>query len=97
MSISVIWRSRKTKIWRTVKGGKPAKAISQDVHHVRYIDVIEGRANGRENEAQITYSERGNIQGAQFYAVAAAVFEAARTQGLGKPLPDEWFLQDIRD
>jgi hypothetical protein len=46
---------------------------------------------------QITYSERGNIQGAQFFAVAAAVYEAARREGLGRELPTDWFLQDVRD
>ncbi len=41
--------------------------------------------------------ERGNIQGVQFYAVAAAAFEEARRQGIGRELPTDWFLQDIRD
>jgi alanine dehydrogenase len=35
--------------------------------------------------------------GAQFEAVAAAVYEAARAKGLGHTIPDEWFLQDVRD
>jgi alanine dehydrogenase len=45
----------------------------------------------------ISSSERGNLQGAQFYAVAAKVYEAARAAGLGREIPTEWFLQDIRD
>ncbi len=60
-------------------------------------DVVSGRARGRTSREQITYSERGNIQGAQFFAVAAAVYEAARREGLGRDLPTDWFLQDIRD
>ena len=39
----------------------------------------------------------GNIQGAQFFAVAGAVYEAARAGSIGRVLPTEWFLQDIRD
>jgi hypothetical protein len=35
--------------------------------------------------------------GVQFCAVAAAVYERARAQGLGHELPTQWFLQDIRD
>ena len=57
----------------------------------------DARAVGRTSRDQVTYSERGNIQGAQFHAVAAVVYEAAREQGLGRDIPTEWFLQDIRD
>jgi ornithine cyclodeaminase/alanine dehydrogenase-like protein (mu-crystallin family) len=64
---------------------------------VSFGDVVEGREQGRSSPEQITYSERGNIQGAQFFAVAAAAYEAARREGLGRDLPTDWFLQDIRD
>jgi alanine dehydrogenase len=60
-------------------------------------DLLAGRAVGRTSPAQITFSERGNIQGAQFFAVAGAAYEAARAAGVGRELPTEWFLQDIRD
>jgi len=62
-----------------------------------FADIVSGKTPDRTSERQITYSERGNIQGAQFYAVAAAVYEAAKKRGLGRELPTEWFLQDIRD
>ena len=42
-------------------------------------------------------SERGNLQGAQFHAVAGKVYELAKRAGLGREIPTEWFLQDIRD
>jgi hypothetical protein len=29
--------------------------------------------------------------------VAAVAYEAAKERGLGRVLPTEWFLQDIRD
>jgi ornithine cyclodeaminase/alanine dehydrogenase-like protein (mu-crystallin family) len=60
-------------------------------------DLLSGRVPGRTSAQQITYSERGNIQGLQFFAVAGAVYEAARARGVGRELPTEWFLQDIRD
>jgi alanine dehydrogenase len=60
-------------------------------------DLLSGAAPGRTSDSEITYSERGNIQGAQFWAVAGRVYEAARAQGLGHEIPTEWFLQDIRD
>jgi len=60
-------------------------------------DVLSGRAPGRRSAQDVTYSERGNLQGAQFFAVAGAVYEAATAAGIGRELPTEWFLQDIRD
>lgn len=60
-------------------------------------DLLSGRAKGRTSPEQITHSTRGNTQGAQFFAVAGAVYETAKAKGLGRDLPTEWFLQDIRD
>jgi alanine dehydrogenase len=60
-------------------------------------ELLSGQAKGRTTPDQITFSERGNIQGAQFFAVAGAAYEAARAAGVGRELPTEWFLQDIRD
>jgi alanine dehydrogenase len=58
--------------------------------------ILQGE-KGRESSDQVTYSERGNIQGAQFFTLAAHVFEKAKEKGLGRELPSEWFLQNIRD
>ncbi|MBI4297326.1 MAG: ornithine cyclodeaminase family protein [Chloroflexi bacterium] len=60
-------------------------------------DLLAGRAQGRRSPRDITYSARGNIQGAQFFSVAGKVYELAKAQGLGREIPTEWFLQDIRD
>ena len=60
-------------------------------------DLVTGRKKGRTSSDQITWSERGNLQGAQFYAVAGKIYEAAKAKGLGREIPTEWFLQDIRD
>ena len=56
-----------------------------------------GKTKGRTSSDQITYSERGNLQGAQFYAVAGRVYELACKRRLGREIPTEWFLQDIRN
>jgi ornithine cyclodeaminase/alanine dehydrogenase-like protein (mu-crystallin family) len=64
---------------------------------VSFEDLVTGRAAGRTSDQEITFSERGNLQGNQFWAVAGKVYEAARAAGLGRQLPTEWFLQDIRD
>src|SRR5215470_14992503 len=64
---------------------------------VTLADLVQGNVRGRTARDQITYSERGNLQGAQFYAVAGKVYEAARRAKRGREIPTEWFLQDIRN
>ena len=59
--------------------------------------LLDGSLPGRTSDSQVTYSERGNIQGVQFYAVAGRAYELARAKGLGHEIPTEWLLQDIRD
>jgi ornithine cyclodeaminase/alanine dehydrogenase-like protein (mu-crystallin family) len=81
--------------WGKLRMGR--RAVTGRGGDVSFGDVVEGRAKGRTSLEQITYSERGNIQGAQFFAIAAAAYEAARREGLGRDLPTDWFLQDIRD
>ncbi|HXP93786.1 MAG TPA: ornithine cyclodeaminase family protein [Candidatus Binatia bacterium] len=83
-------------VWNQVKSGKASAAVVTDLSDVTLADVLGGRA-GRTSPLQITYSERGNLQGLQFFAVASAAYEAARKQGIGREIPTDWFLQDIRD
>ncbi len=64
---------------------------------ITLADLINGKAKGRASADQITWSERGNLQGAQFYAVAGKVYEAAKRAGLGYEIPTSLFLQDIRN
>jgi alanine dehydrogenase len=64
---------------------------------ITLADLVSGEAKGRTSPDQITYSERGNLQGTQFHAVAGKVYELAKQAGLGREIPTEWFLQDIRD
>jgi alanine dehydrogenase len=82
-------------LWRTQKNKSPA--VTERKATVMLADIVDGTAKGRTSDAQITYSERGNIQGAQFFAVAGAAYEEAKRQGIGRELPTEWFLQDVRD
>ncbi|HSC42087.1 MAG TPA: ornithine cyclodeaminase family protein, partial [Candidatus Binatia bacterium] len=59
---------------------------------VTLADLVSGRVKGRTSPDQITYSERGNLQGTQFHAVAGKVYELAKQAGLGREIPTEWFL-----
>src|SRR6266700_1749411 len=71
---------------------KPAKGRTWPF----YTDVIAGRAPGRTDARQITqYRPVGNW-GLQFSACGAVIYRKAKQQGLGRELPTEWFLQDIK-
>ena len=88
------WSARPTEAKRPRKRGHGV-ALPDKV--VFLADLLDQRSTGRTSDDQITWSERGNLQGAQFHAVAARVYEGARAAGLGHELPTEWLLQDIRD
>jgi alanine dehydrogenase len=85
------------ELWTHRRSGRRAPVVTGRGSDVMFADILGGKARGRTSERQITYSERGNIQGAQFYAVAAAAYEEAKKRGLGREIPTDWFLQDIRD
>jgi alanine dehydrogenase len=82
---------------RKKRPGKRGHGEALPGRMVTLQDLVEGRQAGRASRDQITYSERGNLQGNQFWAVGGVVFERARARGLGHHIPTEWFLQDIRN
>jgi ornithine cyclodeaminase/alanine dehydrogenase-like protein (mu-crystallin family) len=79
------------------RGGRRTHGNSLPDRRVTLADLASGKVKGRTSPDQITYSERGNLQGAQFHAVAGKVYELAKGAGLGREIPTKWFLQDIRD
>lgn len=79
------------------RAGSRGHGVIAEDRAVFFPEILSGTKKGRTSDMQITYSERGNIQGAQFFAVAGKVYELAKARGLGRELPTEWFLQDIRD
>jgi ornithine cyclodeaminase/alanine dehydrogenase-like protein (mu-crystallin family) len=68
---------------------------------VPLVDLIAGTTPGRTSDAEISSSggvvRGGGKQGLQFVTVASLVYDRARAAGLGREIPTEWFLQDIRD
>jgi alanine dehydrogenase len=62
-----------------------------------FADLALGRVPGRTRNDQITFYHNIGNQGLQFSSVGGAVFRKAKAQGLGRELPTEWFVQDIRD
>jgi alanine dehydrogenase len=74
-----------------------AHGVALPDKRITLADLVQGKVKGRTSPDQITYSERGNLQGAQFFAIAGKVYELAKRAGLGREIPTEWFLQDIRN
>jgi len=62
-----------------------------------FMDLKAGKVPGRTNSKQITFFINAGTQGLQFAACAGKVYQLAKEKGMGKELPTEWFLQDIRD
>ena len=58
-------------------------------------DLVVGRTPGRRSDDEITGFVNILGLGAQFAAVGAKVYEAARAQGAGRELPLDWFTQDV--
>ncbi len=61
------------------------------------MDLKAGRVPGRTSPRQITFFINAGTQGLQFAACAGRVYQLAKEKGVGRELPTEWFLQDIRD
>ena len=62
-----------------------------------FSDLVSGKSAGRQSPDDITLYINGGNQGLQFASVGGLVYEAARLKKLGRELPSEWFVQDIRD
>jgi ornithine cyclodeaminase/alanine dehydrogenase-like protein (mu-crystallin family) len=93
----IAWVARPDAMARTRKNRTRGHGLIRPERMVTLAQLLDGSKAGRISDAQVTYSERGNLQGAQFFAVAGHVYEQARCAGVGRELPTEWFLQDIRD
>ena len=62
-----------------------------------FADLVTGKCAGRTSRDQITFYRNVGNQGLQFSSVGGWVYELAKKQSIGKTIPTEWFLQDIRD
>jgi alanine dehydrogenase len=62
-----------------------------------FADLITGKSRGRTSRDQVTFYRNVGNQGLQFSAVGGWVYAEAVRRGLGRDIPTDWFLQDIRD
>ena len=62
-----------------------------------FLDLISGKTPGRTSDTDITLHRAGGLQGLQFTAAGYAAYTRAKELGVGREIPTEWFLQDVRD
>jgi alanine dehydrogenase len=62
-----------------------------------FVDLVSGKCKGRTSPEQITFYRNQGLQGLQFASVGAWVYEQAVKLKLGREIPTDWFVQDIRD
>jgi alanine dehydrogenase len=62
-----------------------------------FADLVTGKCPGRTSRDQITFYRNVGNQGLQFSAVGGWVYSEAVRRKLGREIPTDWFLQDIRD
>ena len=86
-----------TGLKRKTKGKRGHGAVFPPERTITFADIVARSGKVRTSNDQISFSERGNLQGNQFWPIAGRVYELAKAQGLGRDIPTEWFLQDIRD
>jgi ornithine cyclodeaminase/alanine dehydrogenase-like protein (mu-crystallin family) len=59
-------------------------------------ELLAGRASGRGSSDELTMFMNNFGVGIQFAALGACAYEGARERGLGRELPDDWFLEAIQ-
>ena len=62
-----------------------------------FKDLVTGKCEGRTSRDQITFYRNVGNQGLQFSSVGGLVYEKIVASGMGRDIPTEWVLQDIRD
>ncbi len=76
----------------------PKSGVKIDIErHPKLVDVVAGRARGRTSPEQVTCFINIGTQGLQFASASGLVYRLARERGVGREIPTEWFVQDIRD
>jgi len=58
-------------------------------------DLVAGNAAGRQSAEEITCFNNNIGLGIQFAALGKAVFEDAKSKGMGKEIPTDWFLETV--
>jgi alanine dehydrogenase len=82
---------------KATAGGVKRWADIPPERHLSFADLLRDPKNGRTSDGQITFSERGNIHGVQFAAVAGLIYEKALAAKAGPAFKPGMFLESIRN
>lgn len=58
-------------------------------------EVIAGRISGRESDQEVTCFLNNIGTGLQFAALGGEVYAKARSKGIGREIPTDWFLESV--
>ncbi len=79
-------------------GRIPKSGLRIDIeNYPKLVEVIGGKVEGRTSPEQVTCFINIGTQGLQFASVGGWLYHAAIEKGIGRELPTEWFVQDVRD
>jgi alanine dehydrogenase len=98
----VVVHTRQGEIHHHTPVGQEALADLQRARGVPWggypelADVVAGAAVGRASPSELTLFMNNFGIGIQFAALGAVAYAACRDKGLGRDLPDDWFLESIR-
>ena len=59
-------------------------------------EILAGKVAGRTSDNQITFFLNNIGTGVQFAAIGYCAYKAAKEKELGREIPTDWFLQDIK-
>lgn len=79
-------------------GGKPSLPAQQPPSWVaapELKEMVVGRVPGRGSAEEITCFVNNIGLGIQFQALGTAVYREARSKGMGREIPTEWFLESV--
>lgn len=71
--------------------------MGYDMKLPTFTDYLRGDVEGRTEDDQVTFWHNIGNHGLQFAAVGAVAYRKAKEQGMGRELPTEWFLQDVKN
>ena len=99
---------RRARVYVDTRAGAPKEGgdiaqplksgvLKKDAIRGDLYELCRGKAKGRTSRDQVTFYRNVGNQGLQFSSVGGFVYEQAVKRKVGREIPTEWFLQDIRD
>ena len=72
--------------------------LSQRLDKIRDLgELVTGKVEGRRSEEEINLYGSNTGTGNQFAAAGAMVYEKAKAKGLGREIPTEWLMTDLKE